>query len=34
MYGSLDITFEDYPVDKGRKLNVDKTFNLRPVSAG
>ena len=22
----------DYPVDKGRKLNVHKTFNLRPVS--
>ena len=23
-----------YPVDTGRKLNVHKTFNLRPVSTG
>ena len=23
-----------YPVDTGRKLNVHKTFNLRPVSVG
>ena len=23
----------NFPADTGRKLNVDKTFNLRPVSA-
>ena len=23
-----------YPVDIGRKINVNKTFNLRPVSMG
>ena len=24
----------NFPVDTGRKLNVHKTFNLRPVSTG
>ena len=30
----MTIRFVRIPVDTGRKLNVNKTFNLRPVSTG
>ena len=29
-----EVTPPPPPLDTGRKLNVHKTFNLRPVSAG
>ena len=30
----LESENSDSPIDTGRKLNVHKTFNLRPVSTG